>query len=88
MITWQGALWSPTDGTDSHRDIYLVIKSSLLYIIQCIKFSSEDNYSDIRANLRGYNNIYNSGFITKSYNKDATIDAIIPDIKPFQKKVV
>lgn len=22
VMTWQGALWSPTDGTDSHRDIY------------------------------------------------------------------
>lgn len=52
--TWQGALWSPTDGADSHRAIYLVIKSSQLYIIQCVKFSSEDNYSDIRANLSGY----------------------------------
>lgn len=54
VITWLGALWSPTDGADSHRAIYLVIKSSLLYIIQCIKFSSEDNHSDIRANLSGY----------------------------------
>ena len=33
--------------------IYLVIKSSPLYIIRCFKFSSEDNYSDIRANLSG-----------------------------------
>ena len=53
-MTWHGALWSPTDGADSHRDVYLAIKSSLLYIIQCVKFSSEVNYSDIIANLRGY----------------------------------
>lgn len=36
VITWLGALWSPTDGADSHRAIYLVIKSSLLYIIQSL----------------------------------------------------
>lgn len=44
VITWLGALWSPTDGADSHRAIYLVIKSSQLYIIQCVKFSSEETY--------------------------------------------
>lgn len=42
LITWLGALWSPTDGADLHRCFLLVLKSSLLYIIRCLKFSSED----------------------------------------------